>query len=137
MGDATRYVTMEESMPEDSNLIKIVEEYLDAFTKRDLVKCVGFYKDDATINFQVGVFTGRDAIEEWHRERFAADMTVVQIDEQSARGNKAVVKGVITSTKLRSWKINRLAGKVTFQFDQDKFREVKFAARIYNPLEGW
>lgn len=122
---------------QETDLQAVVRTYLQAFEERDLSKCVDFYADDATIHFHVGIFRGRQAIEEWHEERFAADLRVVRVNGITVQDDTAILEAVVTSNRLRAWKINRLAGKATFLFGQGKVQEVRFTARMYNPLEGW
>ena len=113
------------------------EAYLQAFGERDLEKCMGFYSDDATIHFHVGVFQGREAIEEWHRERFDADLRLLSLEKITVEEGAVNIDAVATSTRLRAWKINRLAGKVGLVFEEGKIKEARLSARVYNPFERW
>lgn len=121
----------------EADLQAAVEEYLQAFDERDLPTCVGFYAEDATIHFHVGVFQGIQAIEEWHRERFDADLRLLQLEKITVEENTVNVDAVATSSRLKAWKINRLAGKVVLAFEEGKIKEARFSARVYNPFERW
>jgi hypothetical protein len=124
-------------MEGQNSLEQIVRDYLDAFEGRNLEKCLDFYRDDAYIKFHLGNYNGKGAVEQWHRDRFDADMHMLDLEKISIDGNRVTVHGVITSEKLRAWKIKSLSGSVTFLFEDGKIREAKFAMRVYNPLEGW
>ena len=115
-----------------------VVAYLKAFEDRDLPKCMDAYAEDATIHFHVGVFQGRQAIEEWHKERFAADMRILEVSQTTVQDDTVIVDATVTSDRLRVWKISKLSGKATFLFDdQGDIQEVRLKARVYNPFEGW
>jgi hypothetical protein len=83
------------------------------------------------------VFKGRQALEEWHQERFDAEFEFVSVNKITADGDKVTLDAVITSKKLRVWRIRKLAGKAVFRLHEGKIREVKFSPRMYNPFEGW
>jgi hypothetical protein len=120
-----------------SSLQAAVEGYLSALSERELEKCLGFFADDATIEFQSGVFTGPQAIEEWHRERFAAEFQILDVERVTVDGNTVVVEAAITSSRLRAWKIGKLSGKATISFENGRIKEAKLAPRMYNPFEAW
>ena len=87
--------------------------------------------------FQSGIFKGREAIAEWHRDRFAAGFQVVDLERVTATGETVVVEAAIASARLRAWKISKLGGKATLVFDAGLIKEVRMTPRIYNPFEGW
>jgi len=122
---------------ENDSLEALVKDYLRALEERNLSRCLDFYADDATIKFQTGVFHGKQAIEEWHKDRFNAELTVVKIEKVDVQGDRVVVDGTVTSNRLKAWKINRLSGRVTFLFENGNIKKTEFGVRIYNPLEGW
>ena len=115
----------------------IVGAYLDAVAKYDLTQSVSFFADDSTLSFMNGVFRGQKAIEDWHRDRFAAELEFVKLDSIKAKGDTVTVDGSVTSKKLKAWKIGKLAGRATFKVQDGKIKETKFSLRMYNPLEGW
>ena len=122
---------------EPAALQTAVEGYLAALSAHQLEKCVSFYADDATINFQSGIFQGREAITEWHKERFAASFEVLDVDRLTVTGDTVVVEAAITSARLRAWKVKRLSGKATLVFEHGRIKEARLAPRTYNPFEGW
>jgi uncharacterized protein (TIGR02246 family) len=115
----------------------IVQDYLAALNEHQLEKCLAFYADDGTIEFQSGIFKGPAAIADWHRERFAAGFQVLDVDRVTVTDDTVVVEAAIASARLRSWKINRLSGKATVVFDGHRIKEVRLAPKMYNPFEGW
>ncbi len=115
----------------------VVESYLEAVKERDISRCVAFYADDAEIHFMDGVFKGKEAIEEWHRDRFAAELELVKVGKLRSEGGKVTFDGTVSTSKLRAWKIDKLDGKVTLLVEQGKIKETRLAPRVYNPLEGW
>lgn len=114
-----------------------VEGYLQALSQRNLEGCLSYFAEDATIYFQAGVFSGRKAIEDWHRDRFAVSFQVLDVSDMKIDGDTVVVDASITSDRVRAWKINKLAGKATLRFEQDRIKEARLAPRTYNPFEGW
>ena len=115
----------------------VVEGYLQALGQRDVERCLSYFAEDATIYFQSGVFNGRKAIEDWHRDRFAVNFQVTDVSEMKVDGDTVVVEASIASDRLRAWKINKLAGKATLRLQQDRITEARLAPRTYNPFEGW
>jgi len=120
-----------------AHLEEVARDYLGAFDARDLTRCVDFFAEDATLAWQAGVYRGRPAIEEWHKDRFQADLRLVRVDGIGVEGNVVTVDGVATSKRLRAWRIGSLGGRVIFIFDEDKIRDTKFTVRVTNPLENW
>ena len=108
----------------------IIRDYLDAFEARDLTRCVDFYNDDATLTFQTGVYRGRQAIERWHRDRFAADLRILEVDDTQIGPDEATVDATISSKKLRAWKINSLGSSLRFEFEAGKITSAKFGIRL-------
>lgn len=122
---------------QDAELEAIAKEYLEAMEARDLARCVDFYAEDGVINFQNGVFKGKQAIEEWHKERFDADLRVTKIEQVKVEGDTVKVDAITTSNRLKAWKIDSLSGTVIVKFENGKIKETSFSLRVYNPLEGW
>jgi len=116
--------------------VAVVNDYLQAIKDRDIKRCVDFYADDATLIFLSGVFRGRKAIEDWHRERFEAQFEILKVDGVKTKDDRVTLDAVITSKRLKTWKINSLAGRANFRLDKGKIRETKLSPRIQNPFEG-
>ena len=108
----------------------VVEAYLQAFDARDLLKCIGFYDDDATLTFGLGLYRGKQAIEQWHKDRFAADMRIQELEDIEVYGSTVTVRGVVTSKKLKVFKVGSLGGTGTFLVQQGKIKELRFEGRI-------
>lgn len=121
----------------DADLRALVEAYLKAFEQRDLARCLECFADDATIDFAIGVYRGKRAIEEWHKDRFAADLRVTRIDDIRTLSDSVVVDAVATSKVARSWGIGSVAGTATFVFQDGKIKEATFGLRMAIPIEGW
>jgi hypothetical protein len=132
---ATPVVASPAAPPESPQAI--VSAYLDAARARDVLGCVAFFADNARLSFMSGQFEGRQAIEEWHNERFAANLQFVRVDAVKAKGEVVTVDAVVTSNRLKAWKIGSLGGRVTFRVREGKICETTFGLRLHNPLEGW
>ncbi len=104
-----------------------VKSYLEAFDARDLNSCVDHFADDSTLLFQTTTFRGKKQIEQWHKERFHADLRLVRIDEIARRGDTVNVEGVITSKRLRAWLVNELSGAVSLRFESGRIKDVRFS----------
>ena len=122
---------------QDNNLETIIKAYFEAFEQRDLARCVEFYAEDARIDFVRGIFQGMQDIEQWHKDRFKADVEVSRIDEIKLDGETVTVDMVGTSKVARAWKLNKVAGRGAFTFDQGKIKDVKFSLRMAIPVELW
>jgi hypothetical protein len=105
----------------------ITNAYLDTFAARDLEGCLRFFADDAVLQFHVSTFRERKGIEQWHKDRFAADLRLVRIDDVESEGDTVRIYGVITSKRLKAWLINEMEGVVTIRFDGGRMKHVKFS----------
>lgn len=114
----------------------IINEYLQAVKDHDLKRCVDFYADDATLIFLSGVFRGKKAIEDWHKERFDAAFEIVRVDAVRTKEDRVTLDAVITSKRLKTWKITSLGGRANFRLINGKIQETKLSPRIQNPFEG-
>jgi ketosteroid isomerase-like protein len=117
-----------------ADLKALAEAYLDAFHKRDLDRCVEFFSDDAAIDFNMTAYKGRQAIIDWHKDRFEADLKMLRLNNISVKGDTVTVDGVATSKRLVAWKAKSIAGRVTMHFVDGKIKNGKLSARMTNPL---
>jgi hypothetical protein len=113
----------------------IVEGYVEAIRSKDVARCSEFFTDDAVLYFVTGVYRGRKSIEDWHRDRFKANFEIIKVDGIRAKADAATLDASITSSRLRTWKINSLGGRANFRMDNGKIREAKFSPRIQNPVD--
>jgi hypothetical protein len=111
----------------NEQLESITNAYLDTFAARDLEGCLGYFADDAVLQFHVSTFRERKGIEQWHKDRFAADLRLVRIDDMESGGDTVRIFGVITSKRLRAWLINEMEGVVTIRFEAGRMKHVKFS----------
>jgi hypothetical protein len=114
------------------DLRALTDAYLKAFESRDLEGCLGFFHDDASIDFQDTVYRGRPAVESWHRDRFDANLHMLRLDAITVNGNVVTIDGVAASNRLAAWKIKGLNGRITIRFEGDKIKEGKLVARMTN-----
>ena len=106
------------------------EAYLKAFDERDLSQCLDFYDQDAVLHFMTGIYRGKEAIEEWHKDRFAADLRVAKLEDIEARDDAVIVHAIVTSKKLKAFMINKLGATVSLHFQDSKIKEARFQGRI-------
>jgi hypothetical protein len=111
------------------DLKAMLEAYRRAFDSKDATACAGFFAEDASLRFLSGSYSGRPAIEEWHKDRFAADVSVVHLDEVIVEGDTVVAHAVASSRRLRLFRINQLKGTATFRVAQGQFVEASFSPR--------
>ena len=116
---------------------EVIDSYLRAADELDVAECVRWYAPDAKLTFMSGVFEGTKAIEEWHQERFAAQMRFVKIDSVKQKGDVVTVDAVVTSNRLKAWHLGSLGGRATFRVEDGQIKETSFGLRLHNPLEGW
>lgn len=117
-------------MQQENDATTLVRAYREAFDRRDLAACVGYFDEDATIRFLFSTYHGRDAIEQWHSDRFAADVQLVGMETVRAEGDTVSVDAQATSKRLRLFRIDKVKGTVTFRVRDGRFAEAKFAARM-------
>jgi len=117
-----------------TDLKALAEAYLDAFHKRDLERCMDFFTDDATIDFNMTAYNGRQAITDWHKDRFAADLKMLRLNNISVNGDTVVVDAVASSKRLAAWKVKSISGRITMRFADGKIKSGKLAGRMSNPL---
>jgi len=122
---------------QETDLQAVVQDYLQAYDQRDLARCMDFFAEDAIVHFALGTYRGQQAIEQWHKDRFAADLRVIRVDEVRTQGDTVIVDAVATSKVAKTWRFDSVAGTATFVFQQGKIKEVKFGLRTTMPLEGW
>jgi len=113
-----------------ADLEAITRDYLAAFDARDLEKCLTFFSEDATIDFQNVEYEGPQMVREWHEERFAANLRLMKIENVRVKGATVTVDAVASSDRLAAWKIPSLKSKIEAKFEDDKICEVKLTARI-------
>jgi ketosteroid isomerase-like protein len=119
---------------QEIDLQTLVGAYLKAFDERDLPRCMEFYDEDGLLVFGpkvfgLGQFRGKEAIEQWHKDRFAGGMKVVKVDEITTDGDTVTVKAVATSPVLKSIHLDDFRGEATFVIQQGKFKEVRLGLR--------
>jgi ketosteroid isomerase-like protein len=113
-----------------------IKDYLGAFEKHDLDRCLGFFADDATVSFMGGVFKGRSAIEEWHKERWSADLKITNVGQVKVKDQTVQLEVTVTSKRLKAFLVNNMGGRAMVRFDQGKIREMKLAPRMANIFGG-
>jgi ketosteroid isomerase-like protein len=74
---------MDSQVAPQTDLKTLAQAYLDAFHARDLDRCLEFYADDATVDFNKTVYSGRQGITEWHKDRFAADLRLIKMNSMT------------------------------------------------------
>jgi hypothetical protein len=112
-----------------------VDSYLAAFDARDVEGCLAFFDEAATLDFQMSMFEGRDAIEAWHRDRFAANLRLIKLERITIRRETVTIDAVAASDRLAAWNVHALPGRVTLQFANGKIVNCRFAARMVNPID--
>jgi hypothetical protein len=115
----------------------LLDAYLEAFAAGDVARATAFYADDALMKFASGVYKGRAAIEEWHKERFALHLKVLRIDSMTVNGDTLKIDLVVASDRLQFYRISSLAARATIRVENGLIREAHFAPRFTDPFEGW
>ena len=110
-------------------LRELVGEWGSAFAGQDLDACVDLFSPDATLKFLFATYQGRDAIRQWHADRFAAGARIVSLDAVEADGDVAVARVEATSKRLRFFKIDKVKGEIKILAREGRFVEVRFSPR--------
>ena len=105
------------------------DESLEAFQARDLSRCGDLYVEGAGLEFATTHCRNRPELEKWHRDRFNANLQLLQIDLAKVEGGEVIVEGVITSDRLKAWRIGTLPVRARFAFQGDKIASARFGLR--------
>jgi hypothetical protein len=129
---------MEEKVSvETTEAQELIESYLKGFGARDLDQCMSFFADDAVIRFISGVYNTRPAIEDWHKERFAADLKILRVDSVASEGDTVKIDLLLASKRLEFFRINSLAARATIRLKDGRIADAHFGPRFTDPFEGW
>ena len=120
---------------DEAALRQAVDSYLAAFEARDVDACLAFFDAEAKLDFQLSMFEGKEAIEAWHRDRFAANLRLVKLERITVRRDTVTIDAVAASDRLSAWNVPALPGRVTLQFADGKIVKCRFAARMVNPID--
>jgi len=121
----------------NANLTERAKAFLECFEKRDLKGCMDFFHQDAVIYFGPGTYRGREAIEEWHKDRFEAGLKLLSLEKVGQEGTTVSASVVAISDKIKAWGLDTLEALVTISFDGLKIKEARFSLLKGNPLESW
>lgn len=125
---------MENNVASDTDLKALAQSYLDAFHAQDLARCMEFFTDDSSVDFNMTVYSGRKAIEDWHKDRFAANLKMVKMSSVTVDGDTVTIEGAVSSKRLSAWRVKALSGKVTIRFQDGKIKNGKLSPRMTNPF---
>ncbi len=115
-----------------ADLEALTRGYMEAFDQRDVEKCLSFFSEDAIVNFQDVEYQGRDALRDWHNERFAANLRLSKIENVRVKGETVTVDAIASSDRLAAWKIKSLKSRIEAKFSGELIDEVKLTARMTN-----
>jgi ketosteroid isomerase-like protein len=122
---------------EQTTTRELIENYLKAFERGELARCMECFAADATLEWLMGEYRGKQSIEEWHKDRFDAGLKILRVDGMTIAGDVATVRLTVTSKRLAAWRMPSLGGIVTVQFKEGKIRGTQFAAKSINPQQNW
>ena len=122
---------------QERDLQAAVQAYVEAFDTRDLPRCIDFFAEDATLTWLMGSYRGKQAIEKWHKDRFAANLRIVRLEEVRFQGNAVIIDVIVSSDRLKTWRMDPLSGRATYLFQEGKIKDARFSLRGANPLDGW
>jgi ketosteroid isomerase-like protein len=125
---------MDSQVVPQTDLKTLAQAYLDAFHARDLERCLEFYADDATVDFNKTLYSGRQGITEWHKDRFAADLRLIKMNSMTVDGDTVTVDGAVASKRLAAWRLKALSGRVIMRFENGKIKQGKLSPRMTNPF---
>jgi hypothetical protein len=115
----------------------LIETYLKAFEQEKLEQCMDCFDSEAKLEWLMGEYRGKQSIEEWHKDRFAAGLKILRVDGMNIDGDVATVRVTVTSKRLAAWRMPSLGGIVTVRFQDGKIHDTKFAAKSINPQQNW
>jgi len=127
-------MSMENQVAPETDLKTLAQSYLDAFHAHDMDRCLNFFTDDATVDFNKTMYSGKQGITDWHKDRFEADLKMVKMNSITVKDDTVVVDGAVTSKRLAAWRLKSLSGRVTMKFENGKIKYGKLAPRMTNPF---
>ena len=86
------------------------------------------------MDFNKTMYTGRQGITDWHKDRFAADLKLVKKNSITVDGDTVTVDGAVSSKRLSAWRVKALSGRVTMRFENGKIKNGKLSPRMTNPF---
>lgn len=110
----------------EANHKVLVEAYLKAVKERDLSQCLSFYTEDASVKFLFSTYHGKQAIEKWHKDRFAANLQLLSLEGISVHDNTVVLSMLVSSNRLKSFGIKSVKATGVFLLQDSQIREAKF-----------
>src|SRR5439155_1311013 len=110
-----------------ANTDELVQGYLHAFAAADVEGCVAYFHDDATIEWMMTTYRGSEAIEEWHKDRFASGLQIDRVDEITVDGDAVVID--ITVSSKRVWRLASLGARVRIAHSNNKIQNARFSLR--------
>lgn len=113
-----------------TNLELRAKAYLDAFESRDLAACMSFFSEGATLTFYTSHYSGHADIEEWHQDRFKADLRLIQLEQISVDEDTVTIQAVGASKRLKRLHIQTISGSVVMRFQGDLIQELSFSPRL-------
>ena len=125
---------MENQVASQTDLKNIAQAYLDAFHAHDMDRCLEFFADDATVDFNKTMYAGRQGITDWHKDRFEANLQMIKMNSMTVDGDTVVVDGAVSSKRLAAWRLKALSGRVTMKIENGKIKYGKLAPRMTNPF---
>lgn len=128
---------METSSTQEADIQEMMKAYLEAFEARDLERCMEYFDPEATLDWQIGVYQGASSIEQWHKDRFGADLKITQVEGIQVTGQRVAMNLVVTSKRLKAWRLKRLKGHVDVEVEDGKIKKMKFSAKTINPQQNW
>ena len=81
---------------EEATTRELIETYLKAFEHGELEQCMNCFDSDATVEWLMGEYRGKESIEEWHKDRFAAGLKILRVDGMNIKGDVATVRVTVT-----------------------------------------
>lgn len=113
----------------------LVKGYLDAFDARDIEKCMEYFTEDSSIDFQNTIYKGLEQVRDWHKDRFEADLRLTKLEGMLVKGATVRVDCVAASNRLAAWNVKALPGRLTIKFEGEKMKEGKLEARMMNVFD--
>jgi ketosteroid isomerase-like protein len=125
---------MDNQVAPQTDLKTLAQAYLDAFHARDMERCLDFFTGDATVDFNKTLYTGKQGITDWHKDRFEADLKLIKTNSMTADGDTVTIDGAVSSKRLAAWRLKALSGRVVLRFENGKIKYGKLSPRMTNPF---
>jgi ketosteroid isomerase-like protein len=108
----------------------MLEHYIQLLNAGDLEACVALFAEDAKVAFRDRKAQGRDAIRQWHEDRFANRLEVRLDGPVESEGDAASAPVKLKSDRAEGRRLQELPATVHMRVSEGRIAEVRVEPRV-------